>query len=98
MPTFRLEKPPSRDKWDRALGRGLILTTDGTRKYGRRFGVPLSRILLAGWGTRPHDMSTFWEEIPPHSPDTYVDVLRAATLDAIERPQQSQDPAWECAR
>ena len=49
-------------------------------------------------GTRPHDMSTFWEEIPPHSPDTYVDVLRAATLDAIERPQQSQDPAWECAR
>lgn len=54
MPTFRLEKPPSRDKWDRALGRGLILTTDGTRKYGRRFGVPLSRILLAGWIRKGH--------------------------------------------
>ena len=36
------------------LGRALILTSEGTRKYERRFGVPLSRILLAGWLRKGH--------------------------------------------
>ncbi len=54
MPTFHRDKPPSRAKWDQALGRSLILTSEGTRKYERRFGVPLSRILLAGWLRKGH--------------------------------------------
>ncbi|MBL8095014.1 MAG: hypothetical protein JNL73_12670 [Anaerolineales bacterium] len=54
MPSFSRDKPPSRDRWVAALGRTLILTSEGTRKYERRFGVPLSRILLAGWLRKGH--------------------------------------------
>lgn len=54
MPTFKRDKPPSRTRWDQALGRALILTSEGTHKYARRFGVPLSRILLAGWLRKGH--------------------------------------------
>ena len=54
MPTFTRDKPPSRARWTTALGRTLILTSEGTRKNERRFGVPLSRILLAGWLRKGH--------------------------------------------
>ncbi len=54
MPTFTRDKPPSRARWVTALGRTLILTSEGTRKYERLFGVPLSRILLAGWLRKGH--------------------------------------------
>ena len=54
MPTFHRDKPPSRAKWDQSLGRALILTSEGTLKYSRRFRVPLSRILLAGWLRKGH--------------------------------------------
>lgn len=54
MPTFTRDMPPSRDRGVTALGRTLILISEGTRKYERRFGVPLSRILLAGWLSKGH--------------------------------------------
>lgn len=46
---FRLDKPPSRAKWDRQLGDALVLSDKGAAKYAQTFGLPLSRMLLARW-------------------------------------------------
>ena len=47
--SLRSEKPLARVKWDHALGWSLIFLSDGQPKYKQRYGIPLSRVLLACW-------------------------------------------------
>lgn len=56
VPTTRFDRnrPPTRAKWDHALGRRLIFLSDGRPKYEQRYGVPLSRVLLACWIRKGH--------------------------------------------
>ena len=53
MPRKKHDKP-NRAKWDRALGRRLVFASDGKKKYEQRFGVSVSRPLLAGWIRKGH--------------------------------------------